>query len=82
LGPLQCDGVLPALPRERRHERLHERRHDRVLPLLVDGLAELADPVAESARKFRQALGAEHEQRHDSDEQQMNRILDAHRASG
>jgi hypothetical protein len=48
--------------------------------LLVHGLAKLAHAFAEGARDFRQALGAQHEQRDSADEQQMNWALDTHRA--
>ncbi len=44
----------------------------------VDRLAELADSVAERFGQLGQALGAEHDERDDADEQDVNGIVDAH----
>ena len=44
----------------------------------ADRLTELADPVAQCFGQFGQAFGAQHDQGDDGDEQQVDRILDAH----
>src|SRR5439155_12070160 len=49
----------------------------RLLALLQGG-AELAHRLAERARERGQALGAEHDQRHGGDEDQVDGVLDAH----
>ena len=48
------------------------------LPLLGDGLAELAQTVAEGAGDFGQTFGPQDEQGDDADEDDVNGILDAH----
>ena len=45
---------------------------------LADGLAKLAHALAERAGELGQALGTEHDERDDGDEQQMDGVLDAH----
>jgi hypothetical protein len=46
---------------------------------LADGVAELADAVAERFGDFGEAFGAEHDERNGGDEQQVYGILDTHR---
>jgi hypothetical protein len=45
---------------------------------IADGLAELADAVAEGFGDFRETFGPEHDQGDGGDEQQVHGILDAH----
>src|SRR6266568_3789143 len=45
---------------------------------LLERSAELADSLSERPRQARQALGAQHDQRDQGDEQQMDGALDTH----
>lgn len=72
------DGRRPAgLALARLLVRLFEAA-DPLTELSAKRLPELAKPLAGSARDIRQALRPKHEQRDQADEQQVQRILDAH----
>ena len=49
-----------------------------IVPAEVDRLAELANPLAERTGQLGEALGAEHHQRDDREEKQVDRALDSH----
>src|SRR6516165_4831383 len=84
-GRLRLGGVLADLRRLRRRVRRRGLRLGRLRGrlgglrgALLERAAELSDPLAQGASELGQALGPEHDQRHESDEEQMNGVLDAH----